>query len=248
MAFEGFGKNTGPIAPPKSQTPFGNPSPPPSTFPPSSRPTETLPKWGYGQKYIYHDYDAQPHQQSPEVVPPLASAYAESAFSASSRASQVQDLRRTGPPTSFSSHAELLGASKTMRGSCSDLIFGDQGSFVSQKNQSSPLFQNESPLVPKSTRSPPLVFQNNLHTDGETPPLGEAQLRPLKERVSRTKTKCLECNYSDLTYEDDVVVKLDSHAIRKRDSFKCFESMIQGNGEINEDVMHLHRIGAGWLK
>ncbi|XP_047271262.1 SAC3 family protein B isoform X2 [Capsicum annuum] len=176
MAFEGFGKNTGPIAPPKSQTPFGNPSPPPSTFPPSSRPTETLPKWGYGQKYIYHDYDAQPHQQSPEVVPPLASAYAESAFSASSRASQVQDLRRTGPPTSFSSHAELLGASKTMRGSCSDLIFGDQGSFVSQKNQSSPLFQNESPLVPKSTRSPPLVFQNNLHTDGETPPLGEAQL------------------------------------------------------------------------
>lgn len=96
MAFEGFGKNTGPIAPPKSQTPFGNPSPPPSTFPPSS--------------------------------------------------------------------------------SCSDLIFGDQGSFVSQKNQSSPLFQNESPLVPKSTRSPPLVFQNNLHTDGETPPLGEAQL------------------------------------------------------------------------
>ncbi|MCE0480488.1 hypothetical protein HAX54_037379 [Datura stramonium] len=40
MAFQGFGKNTGPIGPPKAQTPFGNfprgPSPP-STFPPSSR-------------------------------------------------------------------------------------------------------------------------------------------------------------------------------------------------------------------
>ncbi|XP_055827695.1 SAC3 family protein B isoform X2 [Solanum dulcamara] len=119
MAFQGFGKNTGPIGPPKAQTPFGNfsrtPSPTP-TFPPSSRPSGTLPKWGNGQKYVYHDYDAQAYQQSPEVVPPLPSVYAESALSASVRGSQVQDIRRTGPPTSFSSDAEILGASTTMRG------------------------------------------------------------------------------------------------------------------------------------
>lgn len=163
MAFQGFGKNTGPIAPPKAQTPFGN-SRNPST-------SDTLPKWGNGQKYIYHDYDAQAHQQSPQVVPPLP----ETALSASVRGSQLQDLRTTGPHTSFSSDAEILGASRTMRGSRSDLISSDQGPFVSQQNQSSPLFRNESPLVPKSTRSPPLAFHNNLHTEGNIPPLGGAQ-------------------------------------------------------------------------
>ncbi|WMV58975.1 hypothetical protein MTR67_052360 [Solanum verrucosum] len=163
MAFQGFGKNTGPIAPPKAQTPFGN-SRTPST-------SDTLPKWGNGQKYIYHDYDAQAHQQSPQVVPPLP----ETALSASVRGSRLQDLRTTGPRTSFSSDAEILGASRTMRGSRSDLISSDQGPFVSQQNQSSPLFWNESPLVPKSTRSPPLAFHNNLHTEGNIPPLGGAQ-------------------------------------------------------------------------
>lgn len=60
-------------------------------------------------------------------------------------------------------------------GSRSDLISSDQCPFVSQQNQSSPLFQNESPLVPKSTRSPPLAFHNNLHTEANIPPLGGAQ-------------------------------------------------------------------------
>ena len=32
----------------------------------------------------------------------------------------------------------------------------------------------------------------------------------------------------------------------KRDSFKYLGSMIQGNGEIDEDVSN--RIGAGWIK
>ncbi|XP_015061215.1 SAC3 family protein B isoform X3 [Solanum pennellii] len=163
MAFQGFGKNTGPIAPPKAQTPFGN-SRTPST-------SDTLPKWGNGHKYIYHDYDAQAHQQSPQLVPSLP----ENALSTSVRGSQLQDLRTTGPHTSFSSDAEIPGASMTMRGSRSDLISSDQCPFVSQKNQSSPLFQNESPLVPKSTRSPPLAFHNNLHTEANIPPLGGAQ-------------------------------------------------------------------------
>ncbi|KAF3685402.1 putative xyloglucan glycosyltransferase 5-like [Capsicum annuum] len=48
------------------------------------------------------------------------------------------------------------------------------------------------------------------------------------------------------TQEARVVVKLDSQAIQKRDSFKYPGSMIQGNGEIDQDVTH--RIRTGWLK
>nr|XP_016437835.1 PREDICTED: uncharacterized protein LOC107763843 [Nicotiana tabacum] len=46
--------------------------------------------------------------------------------------------------------------------------------------------------------------------------------------------------------ETEVEVKLDTQVIPKRDSFKYLGSVIQGNGEINEDVTH--RVGAGWMK
>ncbi|KAJ8531101.1 hypothetical protein K7X08_025832 [Anisodus acutangulus] len=183
MAFQGFGKNTGPIGPPKAQTPFENfPRTPPSTFPPSPRPSETLPKWGYGQKYIYHDYDAQADQQSPEVVPPLASVYAESTLSA--RDPQVQDFRRNGPRTSFHSDADILGASRTMRGSRSDLIFSDQGRFFTQQMQSSPLFQNKRPLVPQSTRPfvPPHMRGNSSQSFQNFP------IRLPQQRMPSTST------------------------------------------------------------
>ncbi|KAF3625884.1 hypothetical protein FXO37_30633 [Capsicum annuum] len=63
---------------------------------------------------------------------------------------------------------------------------------------------------------------------------------------SRSKTKYLECKFSEVSRESDVVVKLDTHSINKRDSFKYVGSMIQENGEIDEDVTH--RIGVGWMK
>ncbi|KAF3613932.1 putative pre-mRNA-processing factor 6-like [Capsicum annuum] len=65
-------------------------------------------------------------------------------------------------------------------------------------------------------------------------------------RLSRTKTEYLKYTFSDLTHDPDVVMKLDSQAIRKRDSFKYIGSMIQENREIDEDVMY--RIDGGWLK
>lgn len=65
MAFQGFGKNTGPIASPKAQIPFGN-SRPLST-------SDTLPKWGNGHKYIYHDYDAQAHTTTTTLQCPTMS-------------------------------------------------------------------------------------------------------------------------------------------------------------------------------
>ncbi|KAF3660781.1 putative 39S ribosomal protein L46, mitochondrial-like isoform X2 [Capsicum annuum] len=51
---------------------------------------------------------------------------------------------------------------------------------------------------------------------------------------------------NDVRQEDEVVVRLDSQTVYKRDSFKYLGSMIQGNSEIDEDVSH--RIGAEWMK
>ncbi|PHU23744.1 hypothetical protein BC332_08851 [Capsicum chinense] len=65
-------------------------------------------------------------------------------------------------------------------------------------------------------------------------------------RLSKSKTKYLECKFNDSRHEEEVIVKLDSQAVCKRDSFKYLGSMIQGNREIDEDVSH--RIGAGWMK
>ncbi|PHT32637.1 Protein ENHANCED DISEASE RESISTANCE 2 [Capsicum baccatum] len=65
-------------------------------------------------------------------------------------------------------------------------------------------------------------------------------------RLSRSKTEYLECKFNDVRLEDEVVVKLESQVVCKRDSFKYLGSVIQGNGEIDEDVSH--RIGAGWMK
>ncbi|KAF3620594.1 hypothetical protein FXO37_33192 [Capsicum annuum] len=65
-------------------------------------------------------------------------------------------------------------------------------------------------------------------------------------RLSRSKTEYLECKFNGLREQDEVVVRLDSQVVCKRDSFKYLGSMIQGNGEIDEDVSH--RIGAGWMK
>ncbi|XP_070020025.1 uncharacterized protein [Nicotiana sylvestris] len=65
-------------------------------------------------------------------------------------------------------------------------------------------------------------------------------------KLSRTKIEYLECMFSDETHDVDVEIKLDAHVIPKRASFKYLRSIIQGNGEIDEDVVH--RIGTGWMK
>ncbi|KAF3665211.1 Peroxidase 4 [Capsicum annuum] len=62
-------------------------------------------------------------------------------------------------------------------------------------------------------------------------------------RLSRNKTEYLECKFSEVSQTDKIVVKLDSQVIQKREGFKYLESMIQENGEIDED--DTHRIGAG---
>ena len=65
-------------------------------------------------------------------------------------------------------------------------------------------------------------------------------------RLSRSKTEYIECKFNDLGQEDKLVVRLDSQVVCRRNSFKYLGSLIQGNGEIDEDISH--RIGAGWMK
>ncbi|XP_070042135.1 uncharacterized protein [Nicotiana tomentosiformis] len=65
-------------------------------------------------------------------------------------------------------------------------------------------------------------------------------------KLSRTKTEYLECKFSGETQRGEGEVRLDSQVIPRRGNFKYLGSIIQGDGEIDEDVTH--RIGAGWMK
>ncbi|KAG5592517.1 hypothetical protein H5410_043031, partial [Solanum commersonii] len=65
-------------------------------------------------------------------------------------------------------------------------------------------------------------------------------------RLSRTKTEYLRCKFSDVVEEADVEVRLATQIISKRESFKYLGSVIQGSGDIDEDVTH--HIGVAWMK
>ncbi|KAG5614625.1 hypothetical protein H5410_014449, partial [Solanum commersonii] len=60
-------------------------------------------------------------------------------------------------------------------------------------------------------------------------------------RLSRTKTEYLRCKFSDGVEEANVEVRLATQIIPKRESFKYLGSVIQGSGDIDDDVTH--RIG-----
>ncbi|XP_070029240.1 uncharacterized protein [Nicotiana sylvestris] len=76
---------------------------------------------------------------------------------------------------------------------------------------------------------------------------GDSELFPIVMGLHQgTKTEYLECKFSVEQTEAGVDVRLDSQVILKRSSFKYLRSVIQGIGEIDEDV--IHRIGMGWMK
>jgi hypothetical protein len=64
-------------------------------------------------------------------------------------------------------------------------------------------------------------------------------------RLSRSKTKYMKCDFSAMGYEDGDV-SLDEQVVPKKDTFRYLGSMLQKEGDIDEDVSH--RIKAGWLK
>jgi hypothetical protein len=64
-------------------------------------------------------------------------------------------------------------------------------------------------------------------------------------RLSRSKTKYMRCDFSATT-QDEGDVRLDGQVVPKKDTFHYLGSMLQKNGDIDDDVSH--RIKAGWLK
>jgi hypothetical protein len=64
-------------------------------------------------------------------------------------------------------------------------------------------------------------------------------------RLSRSKTEYMKCDFSATTQEKGDV-RLDGQVVPKKDTFRYLGSMLQKNGDIDEDVSY--RIKAGWLK
>jgi hypothetical protein len=64
-------------------------------------------------------------------------------------------------------------------------------------------------------------------------------------RLSRSKPEYMKCDFSATTQEEGDV-RLDGQMVPKKDTFCYLGSMLQKDGDINEDLSH--RIKAGWLK
>ncbi|XP_059282471.1 uncharacterized protein LOC132036212 [Lycium ferocissimum] len=98
-----------------------------------------------------------------------------------------------------------------------------------------------------------MLFEDNIVLIDETRSGVSAKLEVWRQtleskgfKLSRTKTEYLECRFSDIVHEAGMEVKLGTQIIQKIDNFKYLGSIIQRNGEIDDDVTH--RIGAGWMK
>jgi hypothetical protein len=63
-------------------------------------------------------------------------------------------------------------------------------------------------------------------------------------RLSRSKMEYMKCDFSATTQEGDV--RLDGQVVPIKDIFRYLGSMLQKNGDIDEDVSH--RIKLSWLK
>ncbi|PUZ71998.1 hypothetical protein GQ55_2G358100 [Panicum hallii var. hallii] len=64
-------------------------------------------------------------------------------------------------------------------------------------------------------------------------------------KLSRTKTEYMMCDFSPTRHEDGDV-SLEGQVVAKKGTFRYLGSMLQKDGDIDEDVRH--RISAGWLK
>jgi hypothetical protein len=64
-------------------------------------------------------------------------------------------------------------------------------------------------------------------------------------RLSRSKTEYMKCDFSATTQEEGDV-RLDGQVVHKKDTFRYLGSMLQNDGDIDEDVSHGIKID--WLK
>jgi hypothetical protein len=56
-------------------------------------------------------------------------------------------------------------------------------------------------------------------------------------RRNRSKMKYIKCDFSATTQEEGDV-RLDGQVVPKKDTFRYLESILQKNGDIDEDVSH----------
>ncbi|KAG2618147.1 hypothetical protein PVAP13_3NG258212 [Panicum virgatum] len=64
-------------------------------------------------------------------------------------------------------------------------------------------------------------------------------------KLSRTKTEYMMCDFSATRHEGGYV-SLDGQVVVQNDTFRYLGSVLQKDGDIDEDVRH--RISGGWLK
>jgi hypothetical protein len=64
-------------------------------------------------------------------------------------------------------------------------------------------------------------------------------------RLSRSKTGYIKCDFSATTQEDGDV-RLDGQVVPKKDTFRYLGSMLQKDGDIDEDLSHIIKVS--WLK
>ena len=62
-------------------------------------------------------------------------------------------------------------------------------------------------------------------------------------KMSRNKTEYLECNFSGKEPEQEIAVRIRNEVITKSNVLKYLGSMIQADGEVDEDVNHRIRVG-----
>jgi hypothetical protein len=63
--------------------------------------------------------------------------------------------------------------------------------------------------------------------------------------LSKSKTEYMKCNFSAMTQKEEDV-RLDGQVVPKKDIFCYLGSMLQKDGDIDEDLSHI--IKADWLK
>ncbi|WMV15276.1 hypothetical protein MTR67_008661 [Solanum verrucosum] len=98
-----------------------------------------------------------------------------------------------------------------------------------------------------------MLFADNIVLIDETRDRVNARLEVWRQtleskgfKLSRTKTEYLGCKFSDALEEADMEVRLATQIIPKKESFKYLGAVIQGSGDIDDDVKH--RIGVAWMK
>ena len=61
--------------------------------------------------------------------------------------------------------------------------------------------------------------------------------------LSRTKTEYMRCGFSTTRHEEEEEVSLDGQVVPQKDTFRYLGSMLQKDGDIDEDVSHRIKVG-----